>query len=71
MMKVSFLTALGFALATAAHAAPGQSCIQISGGVSHVVATVEHPADCCTGRMQCSQFLSMTIVARPAQAERT
>jgi hypothetical protein len=70
-MKFVMVTVLGVSLATSAFAAPTQSCIRSGGGVSRVVAQVESPADCCTGRMQCSQFLSTTIVARPSQPERT
>jgi hypothetical protein len=70
--KLSILTVMAVVLASGAAAAdpaaPNQACIQ---AVSHVVATVTKPADCCTGRMQCSQFLSTAIVARPAQPQRT
>ena len=56
-----------------AHAEPTleHSCIAVGGGYQHVAATVAHPQDCCTGRMQCSQFLSTTVVVRPAQDQHT
>ena len=57
---------LGMAGATAAQAGPAVECIQAGRGLSRVVATVKNPADCCTGHMQCAQFLSTTIVAKPA-----
>ena len=47
------------------------SCIAVRDGYQHVAATVAHPQDCCTGRMQCSQFLSTTVVVRPAQDQHT
>ena len=70
MVKWAVLTLLGVGLATAAQAGE-QMCIRESSGISHVVAQVPEPADCCTGRMQCSQYLSTTIVAHPKTAERT
>lgn len=65
-----------FVLATvSAHAeaspAPAQSCIAVSQGYSRVVATVTDPQECCTGRMQCAQYLSTTTVVRPAHDRRT
>lgn len=57
---------LGMAGLTAAQAGSAAQCIQAGRGLSRVVATVKNPADCCTGRMQCAQFLSTTIVAKPA-----
>ncbi len=62
-------------VAASAHAeanpTPGQACIAVSGGYSRVVATVANPQDCCTGKMQCAQFLSTTTVVRPAHDQRT
>ena len=71
MVKYVILALLGASLAPAAQAEQAQVCIRTNGGLSHVVAKVENPADCCNGRMQCSQFLSTTIVARPLVTERT
>lgn len=71
MTKWSMLALLGLGLAGAAQAAPSHSCIQPGRGMSQVVATVSNPADCCTGRMQCPQFLSTTVVVRPLHPERT
>jgi hypothetical protein len=57
------------ALAGSAHAgtepAMQHSCIAVGSGLSRVAATVRRPQDCCTGRMQCSQYLSTTTVVRP------
>ncbi len=47
------------------------SCIIVSDGYQHVAATVAKPEDCCTGRLQCSQFLSTTTVVRPAKEQHT
>ena len=49
----------------------GQRCIVVGDGYSTVAAVVANPADCCTGRMACSQFLSTTRVVRPAHDQRT
>ena len=68
------LTAAVFAFVAAgaqAAPAPGQNCIAVGQGVSRVAATVASPADCCTGRLQCAQFLSTTTVVRPAHDEHT
>jgi hypothetical protein len=72
MRKVSFVV-LFVLVAACAHAGsnPGQSCVAVSGGYSRVVATVTNPQDCCTGKMQCAQFLSTTTVVRPAHDQRT
>ena len=50
---------------------PGQSCIAVGQGYSRVVATLSDPQQCCTGRMQCAQYLSTTTVVRPAHDRRT
>ncbi len=74
-MRLTLIATL-FALTatwTGAHAeaAPGQSCIALGQGMSRVAATVANPADCCTGRLQCAQFLSTTTVVRPVHDQRT
>ena len=74
-MRMTLIATL-FALATVStgsHAAPApdQSCIVVGQGFSHVAATVANPADCCTGRLQCAQFLSTTTVVRPAHDQHT
>ena len=51
--------------------AAGQSCVVVGQGMSRVAATVANPADCCTGRLQCAQFLSTTTVVRPAHDQHT
>jgi len=76
MVKWSLAVVLLAGAAGVAHAdgmrgPAGQVCIQAGGGVSRVLATVNSPTDCCTGRMRCAQLLSTQVVARPAQAERT
>ena len=48
-----------------------QSCVAVGVGASTVAAVVANPADCCTGRMACAQFLSTTRVVRPAHEQRT
>ena len=80
-MRLTLIVApLAFCLAPLAHAsaahastghAPGQSCVSVGSGYSRVAATVADPADCCTGRLQCAQFLSTTTVVRPAHDQRT
>jgi len=56
-----------FALSAHATHLPGRehSCIAVQNGISHVAVTVADPADCCMGRMQCSQYLSTTTLVRP------
>jgi 2-keto-3-deoxy-6-phosphogluconate aldolase len=71
MMKFLAAALFGVGFAAVAQAAPSQSCIRAGDGVSRVAALVETPADCCSGRMKCAQFLSTTIVARPSHPERT
>ena len=72
-MRLTLVAAI-FALAAVsagASPAPGQSCIAVGDGMSRVAAVVANPAACCTGRLQCAQFLSTTTVVRPAHAQRT
>ena len=71
MVKWAVLTFVGMTLATGVQAEQAQTCIRSNGGMSRVVAKVDNPADCCNGRMQCSQYLSTTIVARPLALQRT
>lgn len=76
-MRLSLVIATAALLATAATvpaqagAAPQQSCIAVGSGFQHVAAVVARPEDCCTGRMQCSQYLSTTTVVRPAREQRS
>ena len=74
-MRIALFAAAAFTLlplaARAADTAAGQSCIAVGSGYSRVAATVANPADCCTGRLQCAQFLSTTTVVRPAHDHRT
>ncbi len=74
-MRPTLIAALFAFAAVAAQATPGpaaqQSCIAVGRGASRVAAFVANPADCCTGRMQCAQFLSTTTVVRPAHDEHT
>jgi hypothetical protein len=46
-------------------------CIALGSGLSRVAATVRRPEDCCTGRMQCTQYLSTTTVMRPNGEQHT
>ncbi len=71
MLNLVRLAICGVSLVVAGQAVAGQACIQTRGRVTHVVARADEPADCCSGRLQCSQFLSTVTVARPARAERT
>ncbi len=71
MMKLVAIALFGLVWGAAAQAAPSQACIPIGEGGSRVAAQVETPADCCTGRMKCAQFLSTTIVVRSSHPERT
>ena len=74
-MRLSMIAAAGLSLAFAtcarAEASLDHSCIAVGDGYQHVAATVSKPEDCCTGRMQCSQFLSTTTVVRPAHEQHT
>jgi hypothetical protein len=47
------------------------SCLAVGDGYEHVVAIVPKPQDCCTGRLQCSQYLSTTTVVRPGREQHT
>ena len=40
-------------------------CLAVGHGATRVAATAR-PDDCCTGRMQCAQFLSTATVVKPA-----
>ncbi len=74
MRQISAALLFAF-VAASAHAAakptPGERCVTVGGGYSRVVATVPDPQDCCTGKMQCAQFLSTTTLVRPAHDQRT
>ncbi len=48
-----------------------ETCIPGSGLVQRTAAPVAGPAGCCTGRMGCSQYLSTTMIIRPAPDKRT
>lgn len=65
-------TAVASSLSNAqAEPTPGHACIAAGAPYQRVAATVARLGDCCTGRMQCSQFLSTTRVVRPAHDLRT
>ena len=79
-MRLTLIVAAALATASlsavdvsAARAEPAldHSCIAVGGPYQRVAATVAKPEDCCTGRLQCSQFLSTTRVVRPAHDQRT
>ena len=71
-MRETLIAALfAFAALTGVRAAPAQSCIAAGPGFSRVAATVANPADCCSGRLQCAQFLSTTTVVRPVHDQHT
>lgn len=74
-MRQTALAALLVLAAASAHAgaAPSsvQSCIAVGPGPQRVAAMVANPADCCSGRLQCAQFLSTTRIVRPAHDQRT
>ena len=57
--------------AASARPAPEQRCIAVGSPYQRVAAIVASPADCCSGRMQCSQMLSTTTVVRPQHDQRT
>ena len=68
------VTSLGVLTAGAASAAPSNSaqrCIALGRGSIHIAATVARPQDCCTGQMQCAQFLSTVTVVRPGIDQHT
>jgi hypothetical protein len=72
MMRLAILTmVVSGGLTFAVQAAPARQTCIAGGGVQHAVATVANAVDCCTGRMQCSQYLSTTMVIRPAYDKRT
>jgi hypothetical protein len=74
-MRFTIVAATFVLVALSAHAkaepATGQTCIAMGPGMARVAAKVANPADCCTGRMQCAQYLSTTTVVRPAHDQRT
>ena len=74
-MRLTVCAAVLAIMTFSAQAAPrpgdGQSCIAVGDGYSRVAAMVANPQDCCTGRMQCAQFLSTTTVVRPAHDQHT
>ena len=57
--------------AARAEPAPEHSCLAVGDGYQRIVANVSKPEDCCTGRLQCSQYLSTTRVVRPAHEQHT
>ena len=59
------------ALSSQAATLPAQSCLALGSGISRVAATVADAAQCCTGRLQCAQFLSTNRVVRPAHDQHT
>ncbi len=65
------LLASTFVTDARAESSMDHSCIAVGHGVQRVAATVARPEDCCSGRMQCSQFLSTTRVVRPAHDQHT
>ena len=79
-MRFTLIAAAAFATAilstaalSTAQAEPtlDHSCIAVGGPYQRVAATVAKPEDCCTGRLQCSKFLSTTRVVRPSHDQRT
>jgi hypothetical protein len=75
MKHALMMTLASFSFALSAHATSlsgaEHTCIAVRDGVSHVAAMVADPADCCTGRMQCSQYLSTTTLVRPRHNQHT
>ena len=74
MRQIVIATVFALVAGTAhAGAAPSsvQSCIAVGSGAQRVAAIVANPADCCSGRLQCAQFLSTSRVVRPAHDQRT
>ena len=74
-MTLALTTLAAFTLAinvgARAETSLDHSCIDMGGAYYHVAATVSKPEHCCTGRLQCSHFLSTTRVVRPAHDQRT
>ena len=74
-MRLSVIAAaivnIAFATGARAEGPLDHSCIAVGNRYQHVAATVSRPEDCCTGRMQCSQFLSTTTVVRPGHEQHT
>jgi hypothetical protein len=69
---VAVAACVGLAAASPALAARiDHSCIAAGKGPARIAATVAQPKDCCSGRMQCAQFLSTTRLVRPGSQERT
>ena len=69
LIAAAFTSAM--CLTARAEPSSGQSCISVGGPYQRVAATVARPEDCCSGRLQCSQFLSTTRVVRPAHDQHT
>ena len=60
---------LGSAAASAS--GPDRGCLAPPGGPEKVVALQSRPQDCCTGRIECGQYLSTATVLRPDHGRRT
>ncbi len=77
MMRLAILAMMvSGGLASAVQAAPmrgglRETCITGGSPVQRAAATGAGPADCCTGRMRCSQYLATTMIIRPAPDKRT
>ena len=74
MRQIAVAAVFALVAASAQAGAPAssaQSCIVVGSGAQRVAAVVANPADCCSGRLQCAQFLSTTTVVRPAHDPRT
>ena len=65
------IATLGALAAGSASATPSLSCVALGRGPTRVAATVARPEDCCSGRMQCAQFLSTVTVVRPGGDQHT
>ncbi len=70
-IAIATLGALAAGSASATPSAPARSCVEVGRGAIRVAATVARREDCCTGRMQCAQFLSTVTVMRPGGDRRT
>lgn len=73
-MRASLIAAacVGVLLAgTQAQGASRPGCVASHGGYQRVIALSSAAQACCTGRLQCPQYLSTTRVVRPAHDQRT
>jgi hypothetical protein len=77
MMRLAILAMMasggltGIVQAAPMRSGPQETCIAGNSVMHRAAATVAGPTDCCTGHMRCSQYLSTSMIIRPAPDKRT